>query len=249
VNQLILYEKSDNIGIITINRPEKVNAMNQDIISGLTELLTKLNDDQSIRGVIITGTGKSFSSGVDISLMQVNPEEGREFIKQLHGMINAARYNRKPIIAAINGYCFGGALEFILACDMCVAADNATFGMQEVNLGIPSVIEAALFPFAVGLVKTRELLLTGKVITAEEALKINLINRVVPRDSLLDEAKKAMKEIIRNSPYVVGLQKELINRWLANAGIEESIKIGADYFTISLTNENTRDSLNSALKK
>lgn len=238
---VIERENVEKISIVRINRPEKLNALNTKIILELTALLRELERDDNVKGIILTGTNKSFIAGADINEMkQLNPIAGRNFISNLQKLNGAIRQNKKPVIAAINGYCFGAGLELAVSCDISIASEDALFGMQEVKLGIPSVIEAALFPYIIGLAKTRELLLTGKVIGAREALQIGLVNSLAPKETLIEECVKITREIISNPEWSVTLQKELINRWLENSGLEKSIKVGIDYFAFSLSNEEAR---------
>jgi enoyl-CoA hydratase len=246
----VLLIKEGNTAIIKFNRQEKLNALTMPIIYELTKMLNDLNVDDSVRGIIITGEGKSFSAGMDINVLkEQDPVSARKMITDLHNLIKAVRFNSKPIVCAVNGYCFGGAFELMICCDLSIAVQTAKFSMAEVNVGVPSVIEAALFPFIIGFTRAKDILLTGRTIDAPEAFQMGLINKVVPSETLIDEAKTMLKEVIKNSAWVVRLQKELMNRWLEAAGFEQAIKTGIDYFAYSFVDEGTKKALSSALKK
>ena len=238
------------IAIVRMTREKKLNALNDAMILQLMAALQLLEKDGNIRGTILTGSGRSFIVGADIDVMRdLDSHSARDFITTLHELIGMIRRSDKPVIAGINGYCFGAGLEVAISCDLCVASSQATFGMQEVKVGVPSVIEAALLPFIVGLQKTRELLLTGETIDAAVAEKIGLVNRVVAPDELMDACLKDTHRIVQNAMHAVTLQKKLINRWLEYAGLEQSVKTGIDYFGLSFAYPESRDVLSNALKK
>lgn len=247
--KLIKVEVRENIAQLTLNKAEKLNALNSELVSLLMEELKYLEKENEVRGIIITGVNKSFIVGADINEMKkLDTETGIEFISNLHALLNMIRTLDKPVIASVNGYCYGAGLELAISCDFVIAAESATFGMQEVKIGIPSVIEAALLPFVIGLNKAREMLLTGEVIDSDEAGDIGLVNYVVKDSELQNSAFKYIKKITDNPPHSVKLQKQLINRWLENAGLNQSIKNGIDQFGIAFGNSNTNTILNDVLK-
>lgn len=237
--------------IATLAMCNKTNILGPAMIQDLAAAFRDLDRDPEVKVVIFTGNGaKSFIAGADIKTMQnLDVPGGVAFITQLHSLIATVRGMAKPVIGAINGHCYGGGLELAIGCDFLVAAESATFGMQEVALGIPSVIEASLFPFLVGFAKTREWLFTGGVFTAQEALDAGLINRMVPGDALLDAAMEWAEKFARNPSHALRLQKELMNRWLENAGLEASIKNGIDSFGLAFGHEEARKLLANAFKK
>ena len=237
--------------IATLSMVQKTNILGFELINELICALEELNLEPEIKVVILTGNGaKSFIAGADIKTMQKLDVSGAvSFITSLHTLINKVRTIDKVVIAAINGHCFGGGLELAICCDFIIASENATFGMQEVALGIPSVIEAALFPFLVGIAKTREFLLLGQVFDAPEALSCGLINRMTADGDLLREANKWAEKFADNPPHALAQQKHLINRWLENAGFDQSVKNGIDAFGIAFGNDKTREILSQAFKK
>lgn len=246
----VCITEDKNIAIVTMNPDGKANILNFAKIKEIIDVLSELENNDNVKGIILTGKGKSFIVGADINIMkELEPISGVDFISTLQSLMATIRKLKKPVVACVNGYCFGAGLELANSCDLCIASETATFGMQEVKIGIPSVIEAALLPFIVGLNKTRELLLTGEIIGAAEAEKIGLVNYVVKPEELLNECMKYTQKITQNAAHSVSLQKKLIDRWLENAGLEESIKTGIDYFGLSLAYKESKMLLNNAMKK
>ncbi|WP_438315632.1 enoyl-CoA hydratase/isomerase family protein [Sporosarcina sp. FA9] len=246
---LLITEFVDEVAILKINRPEKLNALNTEMIEALKVELKRLEDNEKVKGIILTGVEKSFIVGADISEMKnLSTESSIKFISNLHELINTIRNLNKPVIAAVNGYCFGAGLELAISCDLTICSKEASFGMQEVKIGIPSVIEAALFPFIIGLNKTRELLLTGDVIDSKTAIEIGLVNHVVEHSELMEKTMEYTLKITVNPSYSVMLQKQLINRWLDNAGLNQSIQNGVDYFGRAFSHPDTNKIMGDALK-
>jgi enoyl-CoA hydratase/carnithine racemase len=214
----VKIEKRDDQGRvvrITLDNVKKLNTLNTPLIEQLTTLIKDYQDDEDLRVMILTGEGnRSFIGGVDINeLAGLTPATAVAFITRLHTLCSAIRDVPVPVIARISGYCLGGGLEVAASCDLRVAAADSIFGMPEVNVGIPSVIEAALLPRLIGLGKTRELVYTGQFVSAEEALGFGLVERVVPEEGL-DRAVDDWVDAITNAgPQAIRLQKSLIRHW------------------------------------
>lgn len=242
-------KKDGNIATLSITN--KTNILTPVIMDELGKAFKALDADPEVKILIFTGNGaKSFIAGADIKTMQnLDVPGGVYFITQLHTLIQIVRTMDKLVIAAINGHCFGGGLELAICCDFLIASENATFGMQEVALGIPSVIEASFLPFLVGFAKTREWLFAGNIFDAQEAFDSRLINRIVPTDKLMDETMAWAKKFAHNPAHTLTLQKKLMNRWLENAGFDQSIKNGIDSFGLAFGYEETRSLLENAFKK
>jgi len=215
------------ITTITINRPEHSNALNTRVILELRQAVEATREVPETRVIVVTGAGeRSFVGGADIhELGQLDVFKGEQFIRTLHASLRALREHPAPVIAAVNGYALGAGLELVMSCDIAIASETAQLGMPEVKVGLPSVIECALMPAIIGLMRTRELLLTGDPINAHEAHRIGLINQVVPLAELPAAVKRMAERLIANGPRALYLQKDLINRWL-NLPMDEAIEAG-----------------------
>jgi len=246
---LVKLKKNGKVGIISMCA--KTNILGPKTNPHLKEALNMANKDSDVAVIILAGNGaKSWVAGADLKTMQHLDTPGAiEFIKELHSLIATVRKIDKPVIAAINGHCYGGGLELAIACDFLIASDTASFGMQEVVLGMPSVIEASLFPFMCGMAKTREWLLLGEVFDAQTAERYNLVNYVVKPDELDDEAMRWAEKFTHLPGHAVKLQKQLMFRWLENAGLEASTKNGIDFFGISYSYNVTQPKLQEMFKK
>jgi enoyl-CoA hydratase len=224
--------KQGTIAHVTINNARHLNAMNSALMAALIDAMTRLAVDGQLRAVVLTGAGaRAFTVGADINEMAAieNASQAKAFITRLHRCCDAIRNLPVPVIARIQGYCFGGGLEIAAACDVRIAADAASFGMQEVKLGIPSVIEAALLPMLVGWGRAREIMLLGETFTAGEALTWGLVERVVPI-SALDEAVEAwIAKLLTSMPRAVRLQKQLIRQW-ENLPLAAAVQAGIEAF-------------------
>jgi enoyl-CoA hydratase len=212
---------------ITINKPQRANALNLAAVRELKQAVEATREKSETRVVVITGAGeRSFVGGADIQeLGGLDVFRAEQFIRAVHEAFRAIRELPVPVIAAINGYALGAGLELVMSCDIAIAADHAQLGMPEVEVGIPSVIECALLPHLVGLMRCRELLLTGDNIDAHEAYRIGLVNQVVPLAELSAAAHRMAQRLASNGPRALLLQKELMNRWL-NLPMDEAIEAG-----------------------
>lgn len=203
------------IAHVTVDHPGKLNILNRALIAALGEQLTALGRDEGLRAVVLRGAGeRAFIGGADIRDMAALDEaSAREFITLLHRACDAARRLPVPVIARIEGYALGAGLEVAAACDIRIAAEGARFGMPEVKVGIPSVIEAALLPSLIGWGRTRRLLYTGETIAAAEAERWGLIERCVPKAELDGAIDAALAAILACGPRAIRLQKALIREW------------------------------------
>jgi enoyl-CoA hydratase/carnithine racemase len=216
---------------VTLDNPAKLNCLDAAAILALTEALQALAADELLRAVVLTGAGpKAFCGGVNVEdLGATTQATAREGITRLYRCIRAASECPVPVIARVNGYCIGGALELAAACDLRIAADHARFGMPEVRLGIPSVIQAALLPRLMGAGRARWLLLTGELIDAAEALRWGLVERVVAADALDAEVDRALDAILAGGPLAIQAQKRL-NKDYEELPLAQSIAASIDEF-------------------
>lgn len=201
-----------HVSTVTLNRPDKLNALSQEVLEDLRAAIAALADRDETRAAVITGTGKAFVAGADIAAMKSMTEaEGRAFGALGHGVFESIERLRVPVIAAVNGFALGGGCELALACDFIYASSKAKFGQPEVNLGIiPGFGGTQRLPRRVGPARARELIYTGKMIDAQEALRIGLVNAVFEPEALLIEATKAAKDISSKGPLAVAAAKRLI---------------------------------------
>jgi enoyl-CoA hydratase/carnithine racemase len=230
--QSALQERAGGrVALVMIADPAKLNALSVAAILELEKTLRDLSADPQLRAVVITGAGdKAFSGGVSVEdLGAATPATAREGITRLHRCIGAVRECPVPVIARINGYCIGGALELAAACDLRIAADHARFGMPEVRLGIPSVIEAALLARLMGAGRARWLLLTGELIDAAEALRWGLVERVVDAEGLDAEVDQALDAILAGGAQAILAQKRL-NRAYEELPFAQAVALSIDEF-------------------
>jgi enoyl-CoA hydratase/carnithine racemase len=223
---------------LTIDNQAKLNILNSPLIEQLISAVAGLYGDERLRVLILTGAGnRAFIGGADVNEMAgFNPDSAREFISQLHDACAALRGLPVPVIARINGYCLGAGLEIAASCDLRVASEGSTFGMPEVKVGIPSVIEAALLPTLIGWGRSRELLLTGRQITADSALAWGLVERVVSADDLDSLAGDWVRAILEAGPRAVRLQKSLMREW-EKLSLDQAIQRGIEAFSEAYATE------------
>jgi enoyl-CoA hydratase len=210
--ETLIVEREDGYAIVRLNRPDALNAFNNTLMDELTEVIEALDEDDSVRCIVMTGSEKAFAAGADIKEMAPldHARAYREgFITRNWEAITRAR---TPVIAAVAGYALGGGCELAMMCDFIIAADNAKFGQPEINLGVsPGAGGTQRLPRAVGKAKAMDMILTARMMDAAEAERAGLVSRVVPLDKLMDEVKAAAAKIASLSPMAVRLTKEMVN--------------------------------------
>jgi enoyl-CoA hydratase/carnithine racemase len=217
---------------VTLDNPSKLNILSADAASQLAADMRALEHDPRIRAVVLAGAGpKAFAGGADLdTLGSLNPATARVFIGRIHDACAAMRECPVPVIARIHGWCLGAGLELAAACDLRIAADDAKFGMPEVRLGIPSVVEAALLPRLVGAGRARWLVMTGETIGAAEALAWGLVEKVVPAAQLDAAVDAALDAIIAGEPKAIRAQKRLCKTW-EETTLAESVRVSIEEFS------------------
>src|SRR5579863_5654728 len=213
--ETLLYEKRDGVAIVVVNRPDKLNALNQTVMKDLGACFAAIRDDDHVRAVILTGAGeKAFVAGADINELAVQtPVEGKETSLTGQGILDNIENLGKPVIAAVNGYAFGGGCELAMACTLRIASENARLGQPEVKLGIiPGYAGTQRLPRLVGKGRALEIILSGEPVTAQEAFRIGLVNQVVAQKDLMAAAESLARKIMANGPVAVGLALEAVNR-------------------------------------
>lgn len=245
----VLIKKEDRVGIITVNRPEVRNALDKDTFQGLRNAFRDLDEDPDIRVIIVTGAGnKSFVSGADLNILKVRStaETFRAFNSKVMSEIEAVT---KPTIAAINGYAFGGGLELALACDLRICSKTAKLGQTELNVGIlPGAGGTQRLTRLVGIGKAKELIFTGKALTADEACKIGLVNVVVEPERLMDLALETAKQIAEKSPLILALAKLVVNEG-SNSDLHTALSIERLGQTATFGTEDHLEGINAFLEK
>jgi enoyl-CoA hydratase/carnithine racemase len=223
----IRFDKRQGIGYLTLNRPEKLNAISRDMLAELRHVLRAIETDHEVRVVILTGAGRAFSAGFDIGgadkeIYELQPDEWREHLKEDIETFLMIWHLSKPVIAAINGYALAGACELAQICDIKIASDQAVLGEPEVRFGTgPPLL---ITPFSVGLAKAKELLLTGDMIDAHEAERLGMINRVVPHDELMAECERTARKLMKIAQVGLKMNKIAVNRALEGMGFLQAIQ-------------------------
>jgi enoyl-CoA hydratase len=248
----ILFEANDRgIAFITVNRPEKRNALNREIIEKLGELFEKIEADPAMRGLVITGAGdKAFIAGADIGeIAEASPVEAERLSRLGQNVFRKLETMRKPSVAAMNGYAFGGGLELAMCCTIRVAVPEAKLGQPEVKLGIvPGYGASQRLPRLVGRGRALDLLLTGEAITAAEAHRIGLVNHLVPAEELIGFASAWLGKVLANGPVAIGLTMEAVDIGL-ESGLDAGLRFEAMAFGVAASSEDCREGTRAFLEK
>jgi enoyl-CoA hydratase len=250
-NKVILREHLEGIEILTFNRPDKLNALNPEVMDALDRILPDLESNSNIRAVILKGAGqKSFVAGADIpQFLEFGPLEGKAFALKGQRILHRLEHLLKPVIAAINGFALGGGLEIAMACHIRIAAATAKMGQPEVKLGImPGYAGTQRLPRLIGKGRALELIMRGNMITAQEALEIGLVNHVVAPEKLMEECIKIAKEIMAQSPIAVKAAIEAVHHGL-NMTFEEACTLEANLFATLFATEDQKEGAKAFLEK
>ena len=246
--QYIVVDHEGPIALVTINRAEKLNALNWQIVSELADRLQELDRDEMVRCIVLTGAGnKAFAAGADIAEMS-----GKGAIDMLTGGFDAwdhIRRIRKPMIAAVGGYALGGGNELAMHCDLIVASENAKFGQPEINIGVmPGAGGTQRLARTAGKFRTMQLVLTGEPISAHEAQQWGLVNRVVPEGQHVDEAKKLAMKIAEKSPLALRLAKEAVLT-AYEMPLEDALRFEKRLFALLFASEDQTEGMRAFLEK
>jgi enoyl-CoA hydratase len=246
--QNVVVETDGAIAVVTLNRPQQLNALSYDLVRDLCLAMEQLDQDPEIRVIILTGGEKAFAAGADIKEMaDLGP-----FDERLQGRLSYRdRINKisKPIIAAVSGFALGGGCELAMSCDMIIASETARFGQPEVNLGIiPGSGGTQRLSRLAGKHRAMEMVLTGEFISASDAQQFGLVNRVVPAELLLEEAKGLAKKIAAKPPLAIKAAKEAILK-SANTGLDEGSDFERKSFYVLLASEDRKEGMKAFLEK
>ena len=247
----IIYEKSEGIATITLNRQEALNAFNKEVIEEILQALEDIKADENIRVVILTGAGeKAFSAGADIKAMKgMNALKARELSLMGEKLCNALENLEKPVIAAINGYALGGGLEVAMACDIRIASENARMGQTEINIGlIPGWGGTQRLPRLIGKTKAKELIFTGKIIDAKTAEQLGIVNMVVPSDKLKEAVHQFALELASKAPVALKVAKSLINKG-SEISLDAAIALEREGFGVVASTEDLQEGVSAFIEK
>lgn len=247
----LLFENLEGIGLITVNRPSALNALNRETLLELDSLFELLSKDKTIQAIIITGSGdKAFVAGADITEMQqMSAVEGREWGKLAQSAFNKIENFPRPVLAAVNGYALGGGCELAMACDIRIASEKARFGQPEVSLGItPGFGGTQRLARLIGKGRAKELLFTGDMIDAEEAYRIGLVNKIAAHQNLVETAREMANRILLRGPVAVTLCKAAVNEGM-DVDLESGCAYEAEVFGLCFATADQKEGMTAFLEK
>ena len=248
--EFIIYEKADRVAWITLNRPDALNAQSDGLRLELVDALEQASDDEEVFVVVITGSGdKAFSAGADVAQYVTRVPSYVVAQKYILRPFELIRNMTKPVVACVNGLALGAGCELMISCDIIIAADDVKIGQTEIRVGlIPGGGGTQVLPRLVGEKKAKELIFTGRMITAQEAKDLGIINQVVPREQLREATDNLVNELLRNSPAIIGLAKIAINR-----SLETPLQVGMSYerdlFALAFSYEDQKEGATAFLEK
>lgn len=250
-HQTLKYEVTDGVALITLNRPKALNAINRMMLQELAQVLSQAEEDQNVRIVILTGAEeKAFAAGADITEFQdIGPREALHSSQAFQAAFDRIERLRKPVIAAVNGFCLGAGCELALACDMIFASDRARFGQPEINLGfLPGGGGTQRLSRLVGKARAKELIYTGEMIDAQEAYRIGLANKVFPAAELMTAAKKLAHQVTSKGAVAIELAKKVID---AGHGVDltSGLDLEAQAFALCFGTEDRTEGVTAFLEK
>ena len=249
--ELVLFQVEEGTGIITINRPKALNALNPKVLKALENALEKAERDEKVKVILITGAGdKSFVAGADIGEMsKMSPSQAREFSKLGQKVLRKIEQMEKPVIAVVNGYALGGGLELAISCDYILASENAQLGQPEVGLGIfPGFGGTQRLVRILGKLRAKELIFWGERISAQKALEIGLVNQVVPQDKLMEKAKELAQKLMSKGLVAIGLAKLAIERG-SELDLDSGLALEQSLFGLCFDTEDQKEGMKAFLEK
>ena len=246
----IRYEKKDNIALVTIDRPEALNALNSTVIAELEQVVTELENDSTVRAMILTGEGRSFVAGADIGEQYpLDLDGGRRWGQRGSALFRRMERLEFPTIAAVNGFALGGGCELAMSCDIILASEKAKFGQPEVGLGItPGFSGTQRLPRRVGVAKAKELIFSGRMVKADEAERIGLVNTVYAPEALLDGAMEMARSFAKNAPIAVKYAKACIDRGM-QTDIDSGIACENELFAMCFATADQKEGMGAFLEK
>ena len=248
--EFIIYEKADRVAWITLNRPEALNAQSDGLRAELVDALENASVDEEVFVVVITGSGeKAFSAGADVAQYVTRVPSYVVSQKYVTRPFELIRNMTKPVVAMVNGLALGAGCELMISCDIIIAADDVKLGQTEVRVGlIPGGGGTQVLPRIVGEKKAKELIFTGAMISAQEAMDLRIVNQVVPREQLREATQKMVDSLLRNSPAIIGLAKIAINRSL-EVPLQAGMCYERDLFALAFSYDDQKEGARAFLEK
>jgi enoyl-CoA hydratase len=248
--EFIIYDKADRVAWITLNRPDALNAQSDGLRMELVDALEKASEDEEVFVVVITGSGdKAFSAGADVAQYVTRVPSYVVSQKYILRPFELIRNMTKPVVACVNGLALGAGCELMISCDIIIAADDVKIGQTEVRVGlIPGGGGTQVLPRIVGEKKAKELIFTGAMITAQEAMNLGIVNQVVPRGQLREATQKMVDSLLRNSPAIIGLAKIAINRSL-EVPLQAGMSYERDLFALAFSYDDQKEGARAFLEK
>ena len=249
--KFIIYEKSEGIATITLNRPEALNAFSKEVVEEILRALEDVKSDENVRVVVLTGAGeKAFSAGADIKAMAgMTALKARELSLMGESLCLALENLEKPVVAAINGYALGGGLEVAMACDLRIASENARMGQTEVNIGlIPGWGGTQRLTRLVGMTKAKELVFTGKMFDARTAEQLGIVNIVAPADKFKETVRQFALDLTSKPPVALKVAKALINKG-ANISLDSALALEREGFGVVASSEDLKEGVSAFTEK
>lgn len=242
--ETIIYQKEEGIGIITLNRPHRKNAINSQLLDEMRQALDEIAGDDEVRVVIITGAEGAFSAGADIR-ERMPPD----YLRRFRDLLRAIETGGKPVIAAVNGLALGGGCEISLACDLTIASQSATMGVPEIKIGaIPSAGGTQRLPRLIGAARAKELLFFGNPINSNEAYRVGLVNKVVPDENFMDEVKNIARVLLDRPPVALRMAKSAVNTGI-KIDLESGLDFEANCAAILSTTEDSKEGIRAFAEK
>lgn len=250
MSKTVILEKKDGVAVVTISRPEALNALNSIVIAELEQVVTELERDRDIRAMILTGEGRSFVAGADIGEQYpLDLDGGRRWGQRGSALMRRIEKLEFPTIAAVNGFALGGGCELALSCDLILASEKAKFGQPEVGLGItPGFSGTQRLPRRIGIAKAKELIFSGRMIKADEAKEIGLANAVYPPETLMDAAMEMARSFAKNAPIAVKYAKACIDRGM-QMDIDGGIACENELFAMCFATADQKEGMGAFLEK
>jgi enoyl-CoA hydratase len=249
--RLIIYEKSEAIATITLNRPEALNAFSKEVVAEVLQALEDAKNDENVRVVVLTGAGeKAFSAGADIKAMKgMNALKARELSLMGEKLCYAFEHLEKPVIAAINGFALGGGLEVAMSCDLRIASETARMGQTEINIGlIPGWGGTQRLTRLIGKTKAKELIYTGKIIDAKTAEQLGIVNMTVPADKFKETVKQFASELAQKAPVALKVAKALIDKG-SDIGLDSALALEREGFGVVASSEDLQEGVAAFTEK